>query len=356
MSREEELERILLQHGIGGILRDSRCAQNPFIGLFEYDGKMLCHLVTNGEVEFHLINDPRRNAVAVYSTNSVGVFVGMLDVIFKLSAKIVDGGLFPHVGNVETTSWNPDIHNTFESRESLLKSIEQFAWSQDRLPWIKSMERQALFMFIANTLFRFIVFHELGHIYNDHGRAKPKPDNFELDEMSTDHGLGNISSQAKESIADTFAFQLLVEYQRSHLEQQKDHPIGALLKEKLFQTDHDLVRFISQLIYVYFYMMETPNWLDTEPGSWSHPPAPFRLQTIYAALLEHSILSLTQKVIPDLLRQSIFLGSSTLAVIFNRYPDFNWLSILDQKKYRDHYKNIYMEMDNWVSDEKRWNK
>jgi hypothetical protein len=92
-----------------------------------------------------------------------------------------------------------------------------------------------------------------------------------------------------------------------------------------------------------------------DPVQWSHPPAQFRIQTIFASLLEHGLLSIGKKKMPEILQRCLFAGPSIAAVMFDTLPEYNWLQVLDQPKYRKHYELILAAIPRWLtSNDDRW--
>ncbi|MGD7153910.1 hypothetical protein [Ralstonia pseudosolanacearum] len=357
MTREDELRKILERHRKGDILDGRSIDYNPFFALLEYDGRRLCSMVTNGEVFFNLVDSWERNSVAIYKLRTVAVFRGVLEAIFSISAKIVGNGIYPQVGGVNPPEFRPESKKLLLTKRDLLNSLSLFECDDEKYPWMNSVERQALFLFISNTLFRFVVFHELGHLYHEHGKRSVDGDFIENDSMDREDLQGGIDSQARESIADTFAFQKLAEFQQFHLLSQQDDPIGSLLSSHFMSTAEDLLVFVSQMAFIYFYMMESPTWAHENPVKWTHPPAQFRLQTIFAALLEHGLLGVSKERMPVILQKALMSGPSITAVMFDTPPEFDWLQILDQPRYREHYELIYAAIPNWLTpNEDRWGK
>jgi hypothetical protein len=357
MTREEELEIQMVSKGKGGILDVSLIEHNRFFAMFEDDGENLCSRVTKGEVHFNIIDCWEPNACAAYNLNTVVVFRGMLEVIFAICARIVDNGIFPEFGNIEEKCPSIEPGASWMTKRELLNSLPHFSYDQAEHSWIGMPEREALFMFLSNTLFRFVVFHELGHIFNEHGKRSDLPSFFEFDEMVAEDRPGNADSQAREIIADTFAFQKLVEYQQRHLRTMVlfGNPVAKLLSDRFMRSQDNLVIFVAKMTYVYFYMMESPFWAQREPAQWSHPPAQFRLQAILAALMEHSLLSIPKERMPEIVSRCLVDGSSITAAMFNIESELTWMQTISGRKYSDHYQALFAIMPRWYSaSENRW--
>ncbi|MBK5124396.1 hypothetical protein IQ288_31680 [Burkholderia sp. R-69980] len=350
----EEVHALLVSEGKGGILDPKTIQHNLFFALFEYDGKQMCRAITNGKVEFFIADCWERNAVAIESLSSVVVFKGMLEAIFSIAAKIVDKGIFPSIGDVITSQPRFDPRKSLLTKRELLISLPPFDLEINKPTWFESPERQTLFMFIANTLFRFVTMHELGHLYHQHGKRSSLHGHYEFDELGAEEPDGSISAQAREIIADSFAFQHLAEFQLRHLLSERNTPVGSLLASHFMKSEDELLQFISQIIFIYFYMMESPNWAHREPAKWTHPPAQFRLQTIFASLLEHGLVSVHKEMMPKVLENALFLGPSITSLMFDIFPEYNWMRVLDQPKYRAHYEDILTEIPIWWKDDNRW--
>ncbi|MBN3785518.1 hypothetical protein [Burkholderia sp. Ac-20353] len=328
---------------------------NPLFELFEFDGGKLCPRVTCGEISFNFANGPEMNAAALYPEKTVVVFRGMMEAIFKISARLVGRGAFPLIGSLPGQSWTPDYALLFRTPSETLASLEPFENDVGQFPWLLSPERLALFMFISNTMFRFIVFHELGHFFHEHGGPKQAEHVMDFDEMAAPSSLGDIDQQAKELLADTYAFQRLMHFQREHLLTPYADPVRTLLASHFAGSDEDLAIFVGTIVYIYFQMTEVPGDRERDPATWKHPPAPFRLKTIFATTLEYGVLDIPPNAVTRILQATILRSQALITTMLDQHATDEWLGSMSAPKFGVHYERLLEAMPLWCTkDADRW--
>lgn len=350
---------VLSKYNIKEALDCRSIDDNPFFGLMEYDGVMMCKEVSNGVVRFCFADDSRKQAVAIYEENLIVMFRGMFEVLCKVAAKIVSKGLYPQLG--ASTKCNSSINparEKFSARE-IIDGELNFIWDIDNCPWRVDKERQALFVFSLSTLFRFVISHELGHLYYNHGDKEMRLgyNGIEIDEIESNSRECGFNPQARELVADKFGFDLVVEFQKRHLDSQKDSGIGEILYKKLAQSEYDLALFVMQMMYVYFHVSERDIWKKENPETWSHPPAPFRLRTICAAVIEHGVLQIGSKEAKKLLQHVLESSDELVAVLLEKSPGSTWLVSSHESILSKHYEKIFPLLFVWSSSvAKNWNR
>lgn len=184
-------------------------------------------MVTNGEVFFNLVDSWERNSVAIYKLRTVAVFRGVLEAIFSISAKIVGNGIYPQVGGVNPPEFRPESKKLLLTKRDLLNSLSLFECDDEKYPWMNSVERQALFLFISNTLFRFVVFHELGHLYHEHGKRSVDGDFIENDSMDREDLQGGIDFRPASQSRIHLHFKNLLNSSSSIFCRSKTTPLGV---------------------------------------------------------------------------------------------------------------------------------
>lgn len=356
MTREEDVDWSLRLKGVEGILRGAEMKHNELYKQFELDGEKLCNMVTRGEISFNFADGPQLNAAALYPEKTVVILRGMMEAIFKISARLVGRGAYPLVGRISEQRWVPNYTLLFRSSNETLASLEPFEFDEKRFPWLRSVERQALFMFISNTMFRFVVFHELGHFFHEHGGAGSPEHIMDYDEMAAAARIGNIDQQAKELLADGYGYQRLLHFVRQHLRAPFHNPARTLLATHFASSDEDLAIFVSTIVYIYFQMTEAPGDRDREPETWSHPPAPFRLKAILATTLEHGALDVPPIAVPSVLRACILQSQALIITMLDQHATEEWLGSVSGPRFDAHYKKLFEAMPRWCAKKpNRWN-
>ncbi|SOE97607.1 hypothetical protein SAMN05414139_10752 [Burkholderia sp. D7] len=355
MTREEDVDWRLRLKGVKGILRGAEMKHNELFKHFEFDGEKLCPMVTRGEILFNFANGPELNAAALYPEKTVVVLRGMLEAIFKISARLVGRGAYPLIGSIPEQRWVPNYALLFRAPSETLASLEPFEFDVGRFPWLMSAERQALFMFISNTMFRFVIFHELGHFFHEHGGANSPEHVMDYDEMAAASRIGDIDQQAKELLADGYGFQRLLHFVRQHLLTPFPDPVRTLLATHFASSDEDLAIFVSTIVYIYFQMTEAPRDRHREPEAWSHPPAPFRLKAILATTLEHGVLDIRPNAAQRLLQASILRSQALITTMLDQHATEEWLGSVSGAMFDAHYERLLEAMPRWcTANPDRW--
>lgn len=345
-----QIEEAFRIHKLGIKLDPSDVLNNKWFAIFETDAVEICQRVLGESVSFAFSASLSIQAYALYEARAVVVTAGMFDRLCRLAANVVGKGIYVGVGDQPAPSWQPCTAQSMSAAGTLL-STDTFIWNTTYFPWSKDPERALLFFYVLNTLFRFVLFHELGHIYYRHGKRFSS--NF-VEKLECDVNGPPlipvelaIPSQAREIAADNFAFRALVKIQKADLEQGKTTAVAKLLMSKLITNDHGLVTFITTSLYLYFYSMDRKNWMGDDPFLFTHPPAPFRLKTLLASLIDNEILGIPSSEATILASKAYFGAQAIVAVAYDQYPNPQWLDFLEADRYRKLYETIYAELPNW---------
>lgn len=86
------------------------------------------------------------------------------------------------------------------------------------------------------------------------------------------------------------------------------------------------------------------NWLPRETQSRLSDGGYWRQST------RRGICGRSSDTAPLIQRPSI-LANAIVATGFNRYPDFDWIRVLDTEEYKKLYESILQESPNWCRDE-----
>jgi hypothetical protein len=152
-------------------------------------------------------------------------------------------------------------------------------------PVIKDSERFRASRWLYERAIDFIVYHELGHIWNGHTRYLKSAYGFaSIDELSLTDGVGpvQLDRQTLEMDADGFAV-----YELLRRNYESDKWCDANLEEMTFKGSTPVVLALLAP-YVVFRLFHDMSSLE-EAQKFVHPPAPLRMRMMigYAANLIH---------------------------------------------------------------------
>jgi hypothetical protein len=338
-------------------LRDARLdlrlsredAPNSWYGVMQFEAESLCAQLEEPSY-FTFNSEARLQAYAVYDAHLVVVTAGLFDFLCRLVGRIVASGLFSTIGQPLTErTWNPDPLRSEQLPRELLRD-EPFNVVSP--PWTEDSQRAGLFFYLLLTMFRFVVLHEIGHLYHRHGdrlggvRVGMDIDTVQPRLLREDCAL---NSQARELVADKFAMHLLLELQEVELERIARTELIAPLGEKLLNTAQKRVAFLLNAVYVYFSATDRiPNASPMDALRMSHPPAAFRYMTIAATALE----STTSRIGEEAARKAVLAGGvggdALLAIALNRKPDPAWITRMQDRSFSEHYGKLYERVDGWT--------
>lgn len=273
----------------------------------------------------------------------------MADAIFRFSAQLVTAGVYISFGDTKP-EWNPAFERSIETIQDLIKT-EPVRWNPGFLPWIEDEERVHLFLFLALSLHRFVVLHELGHIVLGHGGSedsKIRP-RIEVQHRDLQDRTAARQSQARELAADAYAINEMVslfevEYGREQLD-----PMRALIKSKLMGSGCERLRMVLFVAYAFFQILDRRNWSLAGAMLSTHPPAPARVKSALATALGLGINGATEEEVKNEVAVSSGLSQAIISVGFNIYPDLDWLKRLDEAEYNTWIISVLEEIPNYIT-------
>ena len=300
-------------------------------------------------VDLAITEDNRLQAAAVHNPPTILVAGGLATRLCKLAAQLVTAGVFVAFGSAKP-EWRPEKDLGLSMVEKHL-AANDFIWSSAYIPWINDAERQQLFAFLVSSLTRFIVLHELGHIQFGRSRANEKqlPMNIDGDATDEDERRNAIISQAKEVIADSYAFNahlrlLNTEYESTDLDSMRD-----LLFAKMLPSPRMRLRATLLSAFLVFQLLDRHYWTIQSALLATHPPAPFRMKSLYAAALNLKLSELPEKEIIEEVSVASILGNAVLSVGFNFFPNFDWLKTIEGEAFDSQFNEIFARMQKWNS-------
>lgn len=323
---------------------------NPWFLIMERDLTLLCQNALSAPVSFTFNVSHSIQAGVLYRSNLVVMTAGMFNVLCRASSRVVTSGAFINFDGGVEPEWTPNAESSFKPIISDLSSTA-FNWNIESEPWQKSGERQLLFFYILQTLTRFVVLHELGHVAHNHGaRFQGGGSSFvdiylaQPDLLSDEDG---IASQAREIIADNFAFIRLKQIQDKELSFKAETEAAALLTNKLLQGEQERIRFLLTAVYLYFHIMDRHDWYSVDIFRLTHPPAPFRLKNLFALTLEKGIDNLSEDEIGEMLMQQFYVCNALSSVAYNHYPNLDLFKEVGTPRFNKLFNALYEEYPKW---------
>lgn len=323
-----------------------------FLFPFHREGLDICHGVPRSrECSFTFIESTAMQAVAVQDEiDIVGVYAGMFWMLCRLASSAAASGVFPAMTGGKEPEFKPDVKRSLHLPRDLLDEGKQFDWEAESATWIEYPERQMLFLLILNVLFRFVVNHEVGHIWNDHGRRRlGRATSLCVDSVQPIQVKAEdaIASQAREIIADSFAFKRTIEVLDRELELKAELDMTKIVREKLLPNRDEIASFVLVIVFLYFRLSDLSNWHGQARDTLTHPPAPFRAHALAAALLEHRHLGISEKSAGLAIRKASLGSAALMTVILGIYPDLHWLKTVSGTQDKEHFQRIFDEIPNW---------
>jgi hypothetical protein len=323
-----------------------------FLFPFHKEGTEICAaLQRSRECRFTFIESTKMQAIALQDEiDIVGVYAGMFWMLCRLASSAAAGGVFPAMTGGKEPEWQPEVDRSLQLPRDLLNEGKQFDWRAESATWIEYPERQMLFLTILNVLFRFVAFHEVGHIWNDHGlRRAGRGPSLCVDTVGGEKTTveNSIASQAREIIADSFAFKRTIEVLDRELKLKAELEMTKILREKLLPNRDEIASFVLIIVFLYFRVSDRSIWYGQDRDTLSHPPAPFRAHALAGALLEHKHLGISEESAVRAIKVASLGSAAMMTVMLGIYPDLHWLEEVSGAGDKDHFQRIYDEIPNW---------
>lgn len=334
----------------GAFLDPVQVPDNPWFALIGADLWTMCRESLDKPVEFTFNQWLVPQACAMLKHRVVVVSAQMFNMLCLIAERVVTMRAFPHVGNVPEGNWTPDPQNNFRViRQDLGRRT--FSWGEaNTSDWVRNPARQALFSYVLLVLARFVVLHELGHIWHEHGTRTTKRNSFEVDEMDGTTGALSqddaLASQARELVADSFALSRLFRLQEQELVLKADTEFVKALAPQLLDTRKRRHDFLLQMIHLYFTVMDRPDWDMSDLSTMSHPPAPMRLFALHMQAANGGFLKMTKRSALQRAAAFILAADALPCFLFNRHPSL-WQTRRDVSGFSRRYAEIYPGLEAW---------
>lgn len=303
--------------------------------------------------EFTFVEGLEMQAGAIQDDIDIVVmYAGMFWMLCRLAAEITRGGAFINMNGQAEPTWNPDFKKSMQIPREILDEGNVFNWKIESADWNEHPERQMLFYAVLSILFRFVIFHEVGHLANDHVRRRHNDSAVPAILMDAPQQACEvedpISSQAREIIADRFSLFRVIATLDHELDLKAETEMAQTLRKKLMATKKELIGFVLTVIFLYFRLSDRKDWKSELLKELSHPPSPFRMKALLATILENfKKLGISEKEAEQLINEVNLVGEAVISVTLNTYPDLDWLRSISTPEHDEHYNCIYHEIPKW---------
>lgn len=321
---------------------------------FELEAREIClRAVTPPGALFTFVQGRQMQAGAIQAEPEVVVmFAGMFWMLCRLASTVAGSGVFPAMIGEAEARWAPDLARSGQTPRALLDEGEPFDWELESAGWKDDPERLMLFHTVLSVLFRFVIFHEIGHLQNDHGRRRTAPTSRPLmmiDDMESKLVAPKdaLPSQAREIIADSFALNMTLESLHRELMLKKDLEMTRILREKLLKDEEAIVDFVLTILCMYFRLSDRSDWESQPVDTLSHPPAPFRMKALMAALIEHQHLGISEEATKRSVANAMLSGDAVMSVMLGIFPNPHWFRSIATPEHDQHFMRIFDELPRW---------
>lgn len=168
------LDELLQKYGLPRAMTARVDDKSHWMVPFEIEATQICESFTAiPKVQFTFVEGTKMQAVAIQDEfDAVVMYAGMFWMLCRLAAAAVGSGVFPAMEGDAEPKWAPDLTRSLKSPRKLLEETKPFDWELESAGWNSEPERVMLFYTVLSILFRFVMFHEIGHLQNDHGRRR----------------------------------------------------------------------------------------------------------------------------------------------------------------------------------------
>lgn len=343
-------EELLSKYGLPRIMGVRPEDPSGWMVPFAIQAQQMC---ATADIAFEFLESPNIQAVAVQGKSDfVGIYAGMFWMLCRLAALVARSGVFPAMkGDVEPR-WTPDVKRSLQTPRLLLEAEGPFDWEIESIGWKQAGERQILFYAVLSLSFRFVVLHEIGHIVNDHGRRRmcsgtnallvDRPEPQLLDPKEA------VQSQARELIADGFAFQHTIKTFHDEISNGSHLELAQIVRERLAPDASALISFALSVIFLYFHLSDRSDWQSIPIDRLSHPPAPFRMKALLALLFETKPLGIDEAAAAAIISETMVSNDALISVMLNIFPQPEWIEQISTPAHDRHFGQIHKEFPNWL--------
>lgn len=321
----ERLNKVITKHNLGYIYDFLYERENGLI--LPFFARYMDSLNKIG-LDFSVTTNTNISAGIVYNENLIFISCGLIDRLNKLAELIYSSGV---LDDVKKPIRYYDLHFTHDPFKGFNQDDNTFG----------SDHKDHLYLFIFDILLLFIVNHEVGHFYNEHG-ARLNTSIF--DDVENHRKIKTqeiIPSHARELVADIYAFHLTIKYVDVVLVNQKNS-LSSLSNK--FKEENGSIFLTLVLITCYFQLMDgvgtSDHFNSTHPDSIARA---FFIMAAYEPHINNSNSFQFEKIYPEVM--------ALLQQVFG-YCDENfkidWNNRINTPEMEKWYNSICKEYSLWV--------
>lgn len=292
-----------------------------------------------------ITDDDSIQAYAIYHYKLIAMTTGCFNFICTLCDEVVGRGLFGKDSLLPAGGWKEDHTMAEQKIRKILKGV---SFAPEKAVWKGDKEREAVFLYLVLSLFRFILLHEMGHFAHDHGQRN-RMVQLDMDAVGHQRPLTPqeaLDSQARELIADKFALDALERMLLADAEQLVAfNDIGPFIQRYLSNPFQQKV-FALSIAYMFFIALDGFVYIEPERMAvMTHPISPFRVTTLVSIARTGAVSD------EEAARLNEFLPTvdQVMAYVLGRRPNPDWFLQLDHPFYKAQYGRLYNGyFDKWA--------
>ncbi|CDG22536.1 hypothetical protein KKI90_01415 [Xenorhabdus bovienii] len=303
-----------------------------------------------GDSSFYLVESQRVQAAAVHTHHIVLVYKGMLEYIFR-TASMMTG--------VECRQREPATKRFMPWENNMGSWLQggEFEWKNEKSWWLWEPDYRLVFNEFVETLFVFLVLHEIGHFHNLHGERRtlnkkgdtPTTSDSFFIHRAVDEGddkilADRIAGHVREIVADTFAFQFMVN--------ERKYDFFPELRLPAIDSDSRSAMEVTNFAYclyavaAYFWALHYRSPMTNDSQVNSYPSHAFRLVSIEATSLEHGLCADRHDPAAGL-KLGIQNYLTKLPIASGNTDFIDWRRSVDNKASEAHYFKICNITKHW---------
>ncbi len=296
-------------------------------------GREICASLPGDKVRLYFVDAVSCQAGADSELKTLLVWKGMLDLVFKLASLVtVHSRPVPSRDLAALLPWREDI------KAWLRGGV--FDWESPDYWWLYNPEYRITFNTFSLAIFSFILLHEVGHFHNLHAVRREERCAKQQGESAADRA--RLEQHAREVIADTYAFQFLMD----ELKQKLFPDEGLYHRERHIEITAACFTFALISASAVFWGFSVVIPMDESHQENGYPGHAFRLRAIQSAALEHGINGLEPRIAYPTVSMAIKQCFEIFEDIVN--GDFvAWSQALQDPIHGAHYEKVCEEVRHW---------
>lgn len=341
-SREEFLRSELFSR-TGEAFLDCEIQPDLFFAHLQSVGEEICAEFIPGESSFHLVDGIRIQASVNHEYQAVLVYKGMLDFLFRIVSMLVGADRRKRLPEDQFYEpWSGAVGSWLSGGE--------FNWEDGRFWWLLDEDYRLGFDATVEGIFRFLVFHEVGHLHNMHrarrewrqsGESVHPSMHHAIDYSQEDASPDRLAAHVREIVADTYAFQFIFEFNKQRM----------LLLEELQAAGNEATCTVAYAISIWhvasFFWSLCFILPSDESQKGLYPSHLFRLKAIEATSLEHGVGGMDSLHAHQALHHAMLTYVTMLNPLSEKNEFVHWLLRTNDPVHARHYELICAEVPHW---------